>query len=584
MRKHFPGGKLTRLIVSGFISGWLALPDFAAGQTPTTANYPLQIILPRPAGTSPDAGAPTISANHRIFWAYPGALYNIRSAVIGGVYPYTYSLQNAPSGMTINSETGEINWPNPLAGATNISFRVTDAAGTQIATTWSIAVNSARFIFLNASSPKGGNGSWASPYQQISEIPSSTHAGKIAYFMSGTYQVLDMARVTRTGDTSWERVEFNGSSKPLSWLEYPGQSAVIDFGWKGSDVVPLIRMTDGPIYLDGFETANSHNMAFQFGASHFGVVRRMNMHHQGPGQDGANSAFLMFLSNYGSPAIGTVIQDNTFSDITYGTGNCALKMYSLNKSLVEDNIFHSTDAGGEAIVAIKSDIPRFTVRRNTFYDIRTPAIGGNMHRINDATSGEILFNNVRAGASVALFINQDGQAGRIDVYRNTFNGRVWVRNTDSGDGPFNFYNNVIVSGDPPGRWISESRIHFENVTDAARIIATNNLEGTPSQNLTDSSGSLSAPNAAYLGTHGWQLRPPITVPASPRLEAPKIRPNGAFQFRLTNGPAASYVIRASTDLIQWLPVSTNQAGSAGLEWEDLEASRYPFRFYRVVAP
>jgi hypothetical protein len=571
-----------RFIILPLIAGFFLLPNAALGQTPAVANYPLQIILPRSAASSPDAGAPSISSNHRIFWAYPGVPYNIRGAVVGGAFPYTYSLESAPSGMTINAVTGEINWPDPRTDAHGITFKVTDAAGTQASTTWSIDVNSARFIFLSASSPSGGDGTLANPFRQISDIPAATHVGKIVYFMSGTYQVLDMARVTRTGDSSWERVEFSGSTKPLSWLEYPGQSALIDFGWKGSEVVPLIRLSNGPIYLDGFETANSHNMAFQFGSANFAVVRRMNMHHQGPGQDGANSAFLMFLSNYGSPAIGTVIQDNTFSGITYGTGNCALKMYSLNKSLVEDNVFHSTDAGTEAIVAIKSDNPRFTVRRNTFYDIRTPAIGGNMHMINHATYGEILYNNVRAGTSAALFINQDGQAARIDVFRNTLSGRVWVRNTDAGDGPFNLYNNVIVSSDPAGRWVSGSRIHFENVTDASRVTMTNNLEGSPSENIIDSSGNLTATYASYLGTRGWQV--PSTNTPPPRLESPKMRPNGSFQFRLTNAPAANHVIRASTDLIQWLPVATNQASNGGLDWEDSDASRYRFRFYHVLSP
>ena len=194
----------------------------------------------------------------------------------------------------------------------------------------------------------------------------------------------------------------------------------------------------------------------------------------------------MFLSNYGAPAIGAVIQDNTFSDITYGTGNCALKMYSLNKALIEDNLFQRTDAGNEALVAIKSDNPQFTVRHNTFRDIRTPAIGGNMHKINHATYGEILYNNVSAAGGVALFVNQDGQATRIDIYRNTFNGRVWVRNTDSEDGPFNFHSNVIVSTDAADRWVAGSRIHFENVSEVSRVHATNNLEGSPSQNLIDS--------------------------------------------------------------------------------------------------
>ena len=38
-------------------------------------------------------------------------------------------------------------------------------------------------------------------------------------------------------------------------------------------------------------------------------------------------------------------------------------------------------------------------------------------------------------------------AGVTHIYRNTFVGRVSVRNTDTADGPFYFTNNVIVNSD-----------------------------------------------------------------------------------------------------------------------------------------
>ena len=224
----------TWLISWAILSLALTPPRSAHGQA-AAGNYPLQIVLPRPAGSSPDPGAPVISPNHRIFWAYPGALYEIRGAVIGGVFPYVYSLENAPSGMTIDAASGEICWPNPQTGARGIVLRVVDAAGVQAATTWNIEVDSARFVFLSAAASSGGDGSRRRPYGRISAIPPSTHTGKIVYFLSGTYDVRDLPQ---TGNNGWERVEFNGGAKPLSWLEYPGESAVIDFGWNGSGIVP----------------------------------------------------------------------------------------------------------------------------------------------------------------------------------------------------------------------------------------------------------------------------------------------------------------------------------------------------------
>lgn len=76
-----------------------AAPAFAS-----KANFPLEITNIKPAGT----GDPPIPATNRIFRAYPGIEYNIRAAVIGGVYPYYHELSGAPGRMTIDSFTGEI--------------------------------------------------------------------------------------------------------------------------------------------------------------------------------------------------------------------------------------------------------------------------------------------------------------------------------------------------------------------------------------------------------------------------------------------------------------------------------------------
>jgi hypothetical protein len=166
--------------------------------------------------------------------------------------------------------------------------------------------------------------------------------------------------------------------------------------------------------------------------------------------------------------------------------------------LIEDNLFHDLMWGTE----IKADMPRFTYRHNVHYGILGRSIGGNMHSL--ATSGEILFNLVNAPASeFGLDVNQDGEAKRIDIYRNTFVSRVRVRNTDAQDGPFRFYNNVIVNGDsgtPNG-----SHIYFESVSAPSVITSINNLAGYPNASIVNSSGLLTSSYQQYLGTHGYEL-------------------------------------------------------------------------------
>src|SRR5688572_3861262 len=98
-----------RLLLASFV--------LVAGAPAFAANYPLELVSPRAVNTSPAAGYPAINSENRIFRAYPGMVYNIRAAVIGGAWPYTFTLSNAPAGMTIDSRTGTINWPNPQANA-----------------------------------------------------------------------------------------------------------------------------------------------------------------------------------------------------------------------------------------------------------------------------------------------------------------------------------------------------------------------------------------------------------------------------------------------------------------------------------
>jgi hypothetical protein len=58
-----------------------------------------------------------------------------------------------------------------------------------------------------------------------------------------------------------------------------------------------------------------------------------------------------------------------------------------------------------------------------------------------------------------------------------------------------------------------------------------------------------------------------------------------FQFSFQTRSNTTWRIDASTDLLNWLPISTNAAGSDGtLQFTDLLATNYPWRFYRAVSP
>lgn len=511
-----------------------------------SAPYPLELAFPRPAGSSPIMGQPPISQNHRIFWAYPGIEYNIRASVLGGAYPYTFSLSNAPAGMTINLTTGEISWPRPQEGArVTPTITVRDAENSTVSTSWTITVDANRFIFIDASNGKEwdaanpGTGTLSNPLKRIRDMwegdvyeskRRNKHVNKIAYFRQGTYYI--DGTIERYGSLGMGRMAVLDTFKPVAWLAYPGETPTIDgqclsatpqIGGRPCNKSHHISFydTSNNTYVDGFRVINMAYYAFRVGGTgHYQVFRRNHFNRLGPTEPGVNEGWITTISSR-SNEMGSylTIQDNIFEDVDRG---CFIKLYSTQRTLIEDNImrssYDSTGGSNTEGIAIKGGpLDRITVRHNIVYDFVHKGIGGNMHILSSA---EILFNRVYnvtnfgkydAGTASAVEVNQDGLANNVHIYRNTIVGRVSARNTDASDGPFTFSTNVIINGD------SGNHIYLENVSDPSRIVVTDNLSGTSSQNIVDQNLNLTSGYSSYVGTRGYQLNDtgePLPSPAN----------------------------------------------------------------------
>ena len=59
-----------------------------------------------------------------------------------------------------------------------------------------------------------------------------------------------------------------------------------------------------------------------------------------------------------------------------------------------------------------------------------------------------------------------------------------------------------------------------------------------------------------------------------------VQSDGTFQITIAS-PASSTIIQASTNLINWVPVYTNDTSS--FTFTDSAASSFPYRFYRAVS-
>jgi len=81
---------------------------------------------------------------------------------------------------------------------------------------------------------------------------------------------------------------------------------------------------------------------------------------------------------------------------------------------------------------------------------------------------------------------------------------------------------------------------------------------------------------------GWSLDvTTVQLLGSAANLAASAHPDGSFTLTLTGLPGQVYIVDASTNLIDWLPVATNTAVSGTFQYTDPNASSYVRRFFRA---
>jgi hypothetical protein len=494
---------LTRIITTLLLlvaSIATAVPLAAHAQS---SPFPLEILNIKPAGT----GNPPIPATNRIFRAYPGIEYNIRPAVIGGTYPYQFALRDAPNGMTVNPDTGEISWPNPQSNAGPITLTVTDSQGKSIQTSWSITTTTSGFWFVDSKYTGVSTGSITQPFKSVVEMLDNTqgHETDIVYFRGGNYALseypLGIGKPTEYGPSMYVHITFDGKDlrKPETWIAYPGEGVNID------QQGVLIR-TNRP-WFDGLNFYNAVNFGlWTHGGNHYISVRRSTFNQiRSNTSSNINQGFI-FSSSSSSRGYGWVIQDNSFSDFV---GAQAIgSLYDTDKALIEDN--HTFDGGHvgphhfATPVGLKNRNPNTTIRGNRFELPGDGAefalyIGGGGHEYMDL-SYNLIYRQPGTNKYALTFFYPT----HVHAYRNTFVGDILFRPSLS-QGPYYFSKNVII-----GRLVDDTYVTKDD-----------NLMGSLSDNIVDSAGNLTSAYQEYLGTHGYQLRltgllPPSNVRISSR--------------------------------------------------------------------
>ena len=322
--------------------------------------------------------------------AYPGLEYNIRPAIKGGRYPYTFDLAKGPEGMAIDKRKGTIRWtaPNAQGRKSEVEIKVTDSDGKAATQSFKVLVSRRGFYFVTPQGDDAADGSIEHPWRTVmraAEPPEgfAYPAGATVYLRGGEHKVKAPPRKPGAKNANVLRIL---ASSPKRWIAYPGERPTIDLGWSAEQQKAALdeqraagkkrptsnayghriyvgRGADG-CYFDGLEIKNACYYMFVMWDGQKNLTwRRCDFHHLYA--DYAENPSFIFTFAVGRKgdfnAWGVrpkanhyryfVIQDNHFRDRLYdqqggrGGHGGAMTFYTVRDAVVEDNLIERIHHG-----------------------------------------------------------------------------------------------------------------------------------------------------------------------------------------------------------------------------------------------
>jgi len=326
------------------------------------------------------------------------------------------------------------------------------------------------------------------------------------YFRAGDYQM--DANIDDNGDDGM-RLVYHTKYKPGVWIAYPGDARPVVH----QDIAHLWFIGSHPnLWLDGFHfksDGNARSMGMNIGSNKSNVVIRRNIYSGiTGGTRGGNNGLIMFRKQ--GSGTNYMIQENEFRDVDVGFG---IISYQIDRALVEDNYFHdigATTTDSAHALGMKYQSTRWNVRGNRFRNNSSFSVWQYDGGSDGNRSGyhEISYNVVEAGGGrFALNQRYEAIGHPVHAFRNTILDKATQGNVTATNGPYYWYNNVIVNDNP-----ELDKISKKNILVPERLIIENNLTGSSADGITDAQGNLTAAYAEYIGVRGHQLvSPPSSI-------------------------------------------------------------------------
>ena len=421
--------------------------------------------------TQPQAGLTTAN---RFYKAYTGLEYKVKVCVRGGDFSaLQYSLTSAPVGMTIDSSTGVITWPNPVeAGSPHtVSISVTDGL-TSDTVSIPLTVTTNEFLFVDVNAANGGDGSIGSPFNSFEDFyllteSDSTYQDHFVYFRAGTHFPNSSAN-TAGGGMQW------GTQKPVVLLAYPNESVTFDM----TSIFFFGDADCSNFYVDGINHTNVSQSPLGTSVFAYRVA-------------GQNMSWV----------------NNSFSGIadTVGANNQAYVMVpagaARNNCAFVNNVCDGNSANAYA-TAVLYDTVNFVFEANTVTNVGNIAFG-----VKAGNTGCSIRGNISSGAGKHAWLYNEGggsahevswnyisstdndayHVNQASIYlltapnyaiRNTFVGDCVYFSIEGTDAIQYEINNVVVSSQPNNR-------REGGDVDGSRISITDNLVNATTTSFID---------------------------------------------------------------------------------------------------
>jgi hypothetical protein len=190
--------------------------------------------------------------------------------------PLTWTLSNAPAGMTIDAD-GLLNWtpPSDGTGSYTITLRVTRSQGDSIERTFTVTVGTSDFLFVSTSGSDEATGTLAAPFRTLEHALQAVANGdgKTVYLREGVYsEAFDWESF---GHPSPLRGKAFSAIDPVEVRSYPGESAILD---GGSTKRGVVFYETSYLIVDNLEARNFSTTGVVVTGSQHVVVRDTVVH------------------------------------------------------------------------------------------------------------------------------------------------------------------------------------------------------------------------------------------------------------------------------------------------------------------